>query len=167
MQDSMVQLQTLNRDGHGLRVVFIKRADRWRHMIERVAGEQATLVLQSQEGDASAAWPASPPFQELSDETLPDGRRVLFLVGRAGTSHWSASIEAALDPPRLIFDIACRHTQPPEQLGSAYVVAAPAVELTPLDGLASVQTQATLTQVIPTTIASRLPGTTRWKYCIQ
>ncbi len=160
-------MSAVDHDGRGLRVVFTKHDDRWRHVIERVAGDQATLVLQSQEGDAMAAWPASPPFQELSDETLPDGRRVLFLVGKAGTSHWSASIEAALDPPRLIFDIACRHSQQPAQLGSAYAGASSAVELAALDNLASVQTEATLTQVIPITIATRLPGTTRWKYCIQ
>jgi hypothetical protein len=92
---------------------------------------------------------------------------VLFLVGRAGTSHWSASIEAAHNPPRLIFDIACRHTQPPEQLSSAYAIASSAAEVTPLDALATVQTEATLAQILPTTIASRLPGTTRWKYQIQ
>jgi hypothetical protein len=38
----------------------------------------------------------------------------------AGKSHWSASIEVS--DSTLIFDVACRVQQPPERLGSSYVI---------------------------------------------
>ena len=158
MASDTAQLAALDSQGDGLRVVFEKRGDRWQHRIERVNGAAAVTVLQSSEGMATDDWPASPPFQELSQETLPDGRTVLFLVGRAGTSHWSASIEASQEPPQLIFDIACRHTQPPARLGSAYSALAEGLALEALLG------QYAESAVMPDTIATRLPGTTRWKY---
>lgn len=157
----VAQLDAINSHGNGLRVVFTRSGDRWRHVVQRVAGEQTTVLLESLEGNPSADWPASPPFQELSQETLPDGRTVLFLVGRAGTSHWSASIEASAEPPQLLFDIACRHSHPPRQLGSAYEVVSDGATLEALLGNVSAA------QIAPTEIASRLPGTTRWKYRIQ
>ena len=144
--------------GKGVRVVFEKCGDRWQHAIERVSGDDGTRTLVSVEGNAADDWPASPPFQELSRETLPDGRTVLFLVGRAGTSHWSASIEAASDPPQLIFDIACRHNQAPQQLGSAYARQTEGLALEPLLG------ESSRDAILPQTITKRLPGTTRWKY---
>src|SRR5688500_12794721 len=104
MASDTAQLAALDTTGDGLRVVFEKRGDRWQHRIERVRANVGEPALQSSEGGAADDWPASPPFQDLSEETLPDGRTVLFLVGRAGTSHWSASVEAAHEPPQLIFD---------------------------------------------------------------
>jgi len=160
MASDSAQFAALDSNGDGLRVVFEKRGDRWQHRIDRVNGVVAVTALQSSEGISSDDWPASPPFQELSQETLPDGRTVLFLVGRAGTSHWSASIESALEPPQLIFDVACRHTQPPRHLGSAYTRLADDVTLEALLGRCAECT------IMPDTIATRLPGTTRWKYRI-
>lgn len=161
MADDRQQLEALDQQGNGLRVVFEKHGDRWRHTIERVQHGLGTVALASLEGDAADDWPPSPPFQELSRETLPDGRTVLFLVGRAGTSHWSASIEAEHAPPALVFDIACRHTQRPQQLGSAYSKLAKDVALEALLG------HCTAWSMVPEMIAQQLPGTTRWKYRVM
>lgn len=161
MATDTTQLAALDNNGHGLRVVFTRQGDRWQHVLERVEGEAVTRLLQSSEGSASDDWPASPPFQELSQETLPDGRTVLFLVGRAGTSHWSASVEAAVDPPQLVFDIACRHSQTPRQLGSAYAALYDDARLESLLGEVSEGI------ISPQEITTRLPGTTRWKYRIM
>lgn len=161
MADERQQLEALDQQGNGLRVVFEKRGDRWRHTIARVEQGVGEVALASLEGDAADDWPPSPPFQELSRETLPNGRTVLFLVGRAGTSHWSASVETALDPPQLIFDIACRHTQAPQQLGSAYSRLAESIALEALLG------RSTAWLIVPEAIAQRLPGTTRWNYRLR
>lgn len=158
METGAPQLEALDPQGFGLRVVFTRHGDRWQHAIERVQEGQGQTALQSIEGDSNDEWPTSPPFQELSQETLPDGRTVLFLVGRAGTSHWSASVESALDPPSLLFDIACRHSQLPQQLGSAYQSLTSNLKVEATIG------QALQTVVTPTQITSRLPGTTRWQY---
>jgi hypothetical protein len=160
-------LTVLDEAGDGLRVTFVKTADRWQHAIERVCGQTAEMILTSVEGDPNSAWPVSPPFQELSEETLPDGRAVFFLVGRAGTSHWSASIEAAVDPPGLIFDIACRHGATPVQLGSTYQAVSEGAQVEALAGLASVTAQDDERRIVPQQVATRLPGTTRWKYCVR
>jgi hypothetical protein len=156
-------------DGAGdrLRVTFVKTADRWRHAIERVRGQSVETIFSSVEGDPNAAWPVSPPFQELSEETLPNGRTVFFLVGRAGTSHWSASIEAAVDPPGLIFDIACRHGETPVQLGSTYRALSEGAPIEALDDLANVTAQENERRIVPQQVATRLPGTTRWKYRVR
>src|SRR5688572_22582104 len=108
-------------DGRVLRVEFIWRGDRYVHCISLVepSGEVSSL-LESIEGDPDDVWPSSPPLQSLSLETRPDGRQVALLVGMAGGSHWSASIEALPNAGELAFDIACRHTKQPAQLGSQY-----------------------------------------------
>jgi hypothetical protein len=155
------QLDAINSHGNGLRVVFTRHGDRWRHVVQRIAGEQTTVLLESLEGSTSDQWPASPPFQELSQETLPDGRNVLFLVGRCGTSHWSASIEAVTAPQQLIFDIACRHSRAPDRLGSKYTVVAEGCAIDALLGNCDAGA------ITPAEIATRLPTTTRWKYRIQ
>jgi len=102
-----------------LRVEFVWRGDRYGHVISAVIGGQTELLLESLEGTPADDWPPSPPLQSLHRERLPDGRTALLLVGAAGRSHWSASVEA-LAEPRLIFDIACRHSGRPLWLGSQY-----------------------------------------------
>ena len=77
-------------------------------------------VSESIEGTPVDDWPPSPALQSLSFHMLPDGRQAALLVGMAGSSHWSASIEPCADEPRLRFDIACRHSRRPERLGSQY-----------------------------------------------
>src|SRR5262245_46882266 len=55
-------------------------------------------------------------------ETLPDGRCAALLVGMAGRSHWSGSIEATPASAEIVFDLACRHSGAPQELGSRYRV---------------------------------------------
>ena len=80
-------------------------------------------VLESVEGAADDDWPASPPLQSLHREDRPDGKRLALLVGMAGRSHWSLSVE--LDPVKQIVtcDVACRLHDQAEPLTSTYRIA--------------------------------------------
>lgn len=103
----------------GLAVRFTWQIDRWAHSI--AWGDDA---WRSVEGPHEAAgdprWPASPVLVELSRLDLPHGPAILG-VGRAGKSHFSASITADPGRPgRLVFEIACRVQDPPAWLGSTY-----------------------------------------------
>lgn len=106
------------------RVTFVRQGDRRGHVVELLGGAGAApLRCESIEGDDGEFWPLSPPLKELSIEARPDGRQVALLVGMAGPSHWSLSIE--LDPreERLAFDVACRfESEPRLLLGSSYAL---------------------------------------------
>lgn len=108
-------------EADGVRVVFFHDGDRIAHRIE--VRDDATrgwaTALTSLEGRADDAWPASPPFQQLHVEGRPTGP-ILFLVGMAGKSHWSAAVEAAADRKCVRFDVAVRVQARPERLGSVY-----------------------------------------------
>lgn len=120
------QLETKGRAGECLRVEFIQQGDRYGHRLITVdADGREILVLESVEGNPTETWPPSPPLQNLSIETLPDGRRVALLVGMAGRGHWSASIEALPDEAVFVFDIACRSSGGEPALASSYRLAAP------------------------------------------
>jgi hypothetical protein len=157
-----------------LRVEFTKAADRWSHVIS-LAGQPTGERLLSLEGDPTDLWPASPPFQELSQETLPDGRVVIFLVGKAGGSHWSASVEAAADPPRLVFDVACRATAAPARLGSSYRREVSegdegsrlVIETLLADSLLGCMERDTMCVGPKALDARKLPATVRWKYAVS
>lgn len=107
-------------EGGGLKVVFRRLADRYAHRVEWIAPEGAISLLESIEGAADEDWPASPPLQELHFEQRIGGKQLALLVGRAGASHWSLSIE--LDPAtsKIAFDVACRLRSAPAWLGSSY-----------------------------------------------
>ena len=113
-------LDATGSDGSILRVEFLWRSDRFGHVISAVIRGHPIVLLESFEGTPADDWPPSPPLQSLHRELLPDGRTALLLVGAAGRSHWSASVEAAPREPRLIFDIACRHDGIGAWLGSKY-----------------------------------------------
>lgn len=168
METRDLELRAVNAAGQGLRVVYSFQTDRWQHRIDQVNNERAIPAWQSVEGSAHDDWPCSPALQDLSLETLPDGRQVIFLVGKAGTSHWSASIEAVAEPPQLIFDLACRHGATPGQLGSRYELLASdaAIQFTQSD-LASTQVASVdnAFQIAPQLTPDPKPQqTTRWKY---
>jgi hypothetical protein len=151
-----------------LRVVFELRADRWQHAIERQLNGEWHRWLSSVEGDATDDWPPSPPFQELHRTTLADGRDVILLVGRAGTSHWSGSVEIAGDS--LIFDIACRHSRAAERLGSAYAIIetrSVSEEALQVADATRVRRQDESLIVEPLTVGDSFPCTTRWKYVLS
>ena len=104
----------------GLRVVFRRLADRYAHVVEAVHGGEHVAIAESLEGTGEEDWPPCPALQQLHFETRADGGRLALLVGRAGSSHWSLSVEAKPDSPRVIFDVACRLRESPLLLGSEY-----------------------------------------------
>ena len=104
----------------GLRVVFRSLADRYAHVVVAVHGGDLVAIAESLEGTGETDWPPSPALQQLHFETRADGSRLALLVGRAGGSHWSLSVEAKPDSPRVTFDVACRLRESPLLLGSEY-----------------------------------------------
>jgi hypothetical protein len=139
-------------EGGGLRVVFTRQGDRFSHTIgyvvigNRESGigyrelrgfapglptdsrypipdSQFVPLLESVEGTPDDRWPPSPPLQSLHCEDRADGKRVALLVGMAGRSHWSLSLE--LDPVvgTVTWDVACRVHDEPGPLTSSYRVA--------------------------------------------
>jgi hypothetical protein len=115
------------------KVEFAAIGDRVRHTVYAAIGSDGggassprwRAVLHSIEGDTDVDWPDSPPLQELHVEQRGGGD-VALLVGRAGRSHWSASIGVAASEdgrPSLTFDVACRASSRPVLLGSAYRLA--------------------------------------------
>jgi hypothetical protein len=154
-------------DASGLRlhVEFHWLGDRFGHVISAIhsSGEIHPL-LKSVEGTTADNWPPSPPLQSLSIETLPDGRRAALLVGMAGGSHWSASIESSQARAELIFDLACRHSKEPNWLGSKYQRLSESNDI----GISTVQELAATQEGIkinPRPVSDR--GTTRWKFAIH
>jgi hypothetical protein len=91
-----------------LRVRFTWRGDRYAHEICLLRGGAWECVLKSVEGTPDEAWPASPPFQSLHVAPRGEGRQVALLVGMAGKSHWSASVELDAAREQARFEVACR-----------------------------------------------------------
>lgn len=153
-------------DGWRLRLVFHAAGDRLGHTLWLVALEGAsTLLGRSQEGVAEERWPPSPPLQALHQQTLPDGRPAILLVGMAGRSHWSCSIEPLPGAAALRCDLACRHPDQPGWIGSTYQLAGAAEEelqVVPLPG-AVVERLAEGCLVRPAA-APVQAGTVRWAY---
>jgi hypothetical protein len=107
-----------------LRISFQRdSSDRFGHTIELVDGGRAYALLTSIEGTAEEPWPVSPPFQEAHLEQRPGGRQVVLLVGMAGHSHWSGSVEIDPQTDSAAFDIACRLRGRADWLGSRYAIA--------------------------------------------
>jgi hypothetical protein len=99
-------------EADGFRVTFFRAGDRYAHRIEVFDAGQGSWqpVLESVEGAADEAWPASPPLQHLHMEKRAEGP-VALLVGMAGRTHWSAAVEVGGEPDgqRVIrFDVAAR-----------------------------------------------------------
>jgi hypothetical protein len=122
--DASLVLDALDAQGRGLRVRFIRTRDRLRHEVALVSPGGERMLLRSIEGDDQDRWPESPPFQQATRHEVEAGRPAALLVGMAGRSHWSASVEADAAQRRLIFDVACRLSEPAGRLGSAYEAAA-------------------------------------------
>jgi hypothetical protein len=154
--------------GARLRIEFAWRNDRYGHVISFVnaAGESAFL-LESIEGSDDDGWPSSPPLQSLSIENLPDGRSAALLVGMAGRSHWSASVEPNVDQSGLTIDIACRHSQESKWLGNRYRRLSAAAEdlLIEANG-ADVAIECEYVSIRPLTAACAVK-TTRWQFAMS
>lgn len=106
-----------------LQVSFERIGDRWAHRIEARSQFGDLTLFRSVEGTSTDDWPASPPFQSINVQKLPDGREAAFLLGMAGTGHWSAAVEVRPDVGEIAFDVACRTITTPDRLGSEYSVA--------------------------------------------
>ncbi|WP_182870254.1 hypothetical protein [Stieleria mannarensis] len=147
---------SLQHPDHLGRVHFEWTADRFQHAIEFGAERIACRI-----GADGAAWPDSPPIQQLSIESI-EGREVALGVGCAGTSHWSLSVEPTADGFR--FDWACRVKETPQQLGTRYDGAA-AIEIVP-DDQSTVVVDDGSKRIQPSgPIAS--VGTFRWCYTVR
>ena len=91
-----------------LRVRFTWQGDRFAHEVSVLNDGSWQPALASVEGTPQDDWPPSPPFQSLHIEHREDGRTLALLVGMAGKSHWSASIEIDAEARAVLFDVACR-----------------------------------------------------------
>jgi len=103
-----------------LRLDLFWRYDRYAHRIVTVSGVEERLLVESVDGCDEDNWPPSPPLQQLSVAELQSGRQVALLVGMAGKSHWSVSIEPQPEQSSFMFDVACRSGEPASRLGSTY-----------------------------------------------
>jgi hypothetical protein len=118
-------IDAIDGSGRGLRVQFFRSLDRLAHTISCLAGEHVTPLLRSREGTDRQQFPPSPPMQQIAIQEVQQ-RQVALLVGMAGRSHWSVSLESNGAERRLYFDVACR-ANPIEgmSLASTYEVLQP------------------------------------------
>ncbi len=175
-------LEILDDQHRGLCLMFNRRQDRYYHQIAAVDGTEVVPLITSVEG-TNEDWPSSPPLQELTVEQRAAGP-VALLVGRAGTSHWSMSVELNCPNQQIDFDVACRTASDPRQLGSLYTGEAALVRADEngavIGGLAqlAIARDSALSDAKIELTASRLelrvaassdkqPATFRWKYSIS
>jgi hypothetical protein len=91
---------------------------------------------------------------------------VALLVGMAGGSHWSASIEPVSGAASLLFDLACRHSKGPKCLGSQYRRLSSNANLLEIRGDdAPIVLEGDAIAIEPASKAQS--GTTRWKYVVS
>ncbi len=178
-------LDAVDQQGRGLRVTFLWHRDRFAHTIAACDGQRLVPLLASIEGADRDDWPPSPALQQLSIEDRGGGKCVALLVGMAGTSHWSVSAETMPDSRRVVFDVACRIRQTPQQLGSGYrtIVAPPSLlesasmmlevsdercrlqcEPAGNHAVATLASRSDGVAVVPARGQATLPTTVRWKY---
>ena len=117
----MGTLESFAPSGHLLRLVLEQAADRVAHRIEVLDSAARVLAeLRSVEGASADDWPPSPALQSCSVQEIRPGQTAAFLVGMAGKSHWSASMEAVPHEGVIAFDFACRVQAMPLWLGNSY-----------------------------------------------
>ncbi len=175
--------------GRAIRVRFFWLADRYAHAVEVARGGAWIEICGSIEGSADERWPASPALQSLHEDARADGRRVALLVGMAGKSHWSASIELDDSANALEFDVACRlATAEGAALGSSYrcdqlssivepgrarwtIDEAPPIVLEVADseepGQASLKLDGQRLSIVPRTVLTAGAQTVRWRYRVR
>lgn len=178
-------LEVVGRDGRGLRVAFIWDEDRYGHEIACLDGRSVVVCLAAETGREQDPWPASPALQQLSFHEVEPGRRGALLVGMAGKSHWSQSVEVDADTTSLTFDVACRVQAQPQWLGSRYrtrdgvwtgptpegrSATGPRVELNIEPGAnlhpSRIEMAGSRLVIAPDWRTLRIPATVRWKYRI-
>jgi len=178
-------LEVVGPDGCGLRVTFSWDDDRFGHEIAYLEGRLAIVCLTAELGREQDPWPASPALQQLSLTELQSGRSSALLVGMAGKSHWSQSIEADAATASLTFDVACRVQREPQWLGSRYrtrpgVWDSPAPDVRIARGgrvelkiepaanslPSRIENAGPSLAIAPDLRTQRFPATVRWKYRI-
>ena len=113
------------------RVEHLWTNDRFAHQILIRSADRWLPILDSVEGTAADAWPQSPPWQQMVEESIgPQGDNVLLGVGLSGNGHWSVAIgkkkfknSSAKDGEIQIglhFDIACKISKGAAFLGSTW-----------------------------------------------
>ncbi len=157
----MVSLESLDNDHHGLRVEFHWHKDRYTHTIYRVAGEEVIPLLWSCEGVEEEMFPPSPCLVELHRQ-----QQVFFLTGATSTCHWSLSLQA-MQPSRLVFQVACRLKTEAPWLGSKYKVLEPSAQEL-FQTQPSVQKCAEQIHISPAAKLPKLfPATVQWDYVLH
>lgn len=168
----------------GLRTTFVWRDDRYAHVVALVAPDGAHTLFESVEGGPDDPWPPSPALQHLSMQGQGD-QRVALLVGMAGKSHWSMSVEVAASGRGIVFDVACRINESAATLGSSYLsqghaLADPRTATGQLDAsryalvldpdlppdCQSLETSTDRVRVRCLPPRSTMPYTARWKYLV-
>jgi len=156
-----------------LEAVFHQIGDRFTHQVILHDGAQTHTLFTALEGSADETWPPSPPLQQLSIETR-GASQVALLVGMAGKSHFSASVESVPGECRLEFDVAARVQTDPLQIGSTYV--APNLDTTPSCELLAPDTNSQViwekrgenrVVLVKPVLTKTAPLTLRWRYRIQ
>jgi hypothetical protein len=118
-------------EADGVRVEHVRSNDRFGHRILIRYVDRWQPVLESVEGTAADAWPQSPPWQQIVQESVgPNGEDVLLGVGLSGNGHWSIAIDkkhlnGSEDSESqsvfvLHFDIACKISKGADFLGSTW-----------------------------------------------
>jgi hypothetical protein len=145
------------------RVEFFPWKDRIAHRVEIRRGG-ASQMWESVEGDQQQNWPPSPPFQDISIERIHESN-VALLVGMAGKSHWSLSVDIDAERGSIRFDVACRIADVAEQLRSSYRGPTAAAMDTPVvAGLGSTLRQLDDTWCIEPEAIDNPNATVRWMY---
>ena len=174
-------VQVVRPDGVQLEVSFQKLRDRFQHTISIVRSSSTIALLSSIEGLADDDFPPSPPQQQLSIEQRGEDK-VALLVGMAGKSHWSMSVETVQARNAIIFDVACRLTRKPQWLGSSYQLAS-ALQVDVANRKILLDEDSILLNALetdfrfdanhdrlvaePLTQGGELPSTVRWRYEFQ
>jgi hypothetical protein len=171
-------LESASPGGHILRLVLEQAGDRVAHRIEVLNADSRILAeLRSVEGSSIDEWPPSPALQSCSLQEVRPGERAAFLVGMAGKSHWSASMEALPYEGVLVFDFACRVHQTPQWLGTSYAIRLPSPHaVTRFEQLKAgiaihlarpaQENDQSLRLACPEASPAKFPATLRWRYRI-
>jgi hypothetical protein len=147
-----------------LSIEFVDAGDRiGRRIWLGSVGER--LLAESIEGGPDEAWPASPPLQDLHFESR-DGQKIALLVGQAGKSHWSASIEPC--QRGAIVDVACRLKGAVGHVLSSYRLTDGRSDWIRPDDDGAAKCRVTVDgdrlEIVP---ASAAGGTVRWRYRLE
>jgi hypothetical protein len=168
--------------GERLQVRFAWRGDRWAHTIEARDNGRAIWRLESQQTGDDPNWPPSPALQSLQLTAVPGRGNVALLLGMAGSSHWSASVEADSVGEQITFDIACRISTKPANLGSNYSLQmledgktartdGPRIELitSPESDAAQLSVETGEQKIVVRVATEQLstPQTVRWRYFVM